>query len=489
MGALRIARNVLSVTVLVVTAISVAQLSPVLAAPAAHLTERSATAVATDWPSIDHDAANTSHDAAEVPLTSSSLPTLHPIVTGPDRGAPGPLLIVGNHVFGTCPTTGGANTVGVCAYSRSTLALQWHVSISGGGGDETNLAASAGVLVAHADGFPSLYGLNEDTGAQLWRATEPDESDETFGPPFTVYASTFVYFDSSGRVVTRSLASGAELSRVTPGDMAPTAANNRVLAEISGDVVIKNTVYSLTDARENVTATPLTCAAEPCPPMWSVPAPQYAQHITYASGRLFLDGDGPDGITAYNAATGAVEFGLTYPDAPGEGAFEYLEAARNVLLASDQDGTISAWPTSGCGHAVCNPVWQVQPAPVEDRESVFAEANGRLYTAGSHIYAVTADAPSPYGPPAAPTKVTAVDSTSCSGYLTWTPPTRTGSLALTGSTVRLSDGTTQIGYATSAHLPAVPPGTYTATVAETTAWGAGTYSTPSARFNIPANCD
>ena len=281
----------------------------------------------------------------------------------------------------------------------------------------------------------------------------------------------------------RSVTTGKELSRVPPSQLAPTVANNRLLAEVAGAVVVGQTVYILADAQ--VSAIPLTCGQRLCQPLWSAPAPQSAQRLIYARGHLFVDGK--DGIYAYRAATGAAQFVLTQFSDQQElaGGVEYLEAADDLVFASNDD-TIHAWKAAGCGAALCPPIWQANPSGVSGASQVFVEAGGKLFTPGGWAYALDSVQHSPYGPANAPRHpvVTNFQTASCQTSIVWTPPVVTGGLPLTASTVALSDGTVTQGASDRIDYFFLPAGSYIASIAEDSAWGPGASTTIT--FDVPS---
>lgn len=425
------------------------------------------------WSSINFDNANTSDDASETALSSATLSTLHPVQQGHflDESGHGAMVIASGRIFDTCSSS-VQDTVGICAWSQSSLQPLWRTSIPGGDPGETNLSASAGELFVHADGAPYL-ALEQSTGATIWQVTDPDPVLTTYVPPPIVTSSVEAYLDNHGRLVERSLTTGAQLSRTAPAQLSPTAANNTLLAEVAGDVVVGQNVYRLYD--DGLTATPLTCPQTPCLARWTASAPQYAQRIVYAEGRLFVDGEG--GIEAFSAATGAAEFVLTPFDDSNEllGGVQYLEAADDLIFASSGHGDVlSAWKVSGCAAAVCPSIWQADPVDQANSSAVFAETGGKLYTQGGWVYAPDAVQHSAYGPAGSPThlKVTTNDST-CLTSLSWTPPADTGALPLTGSTVTLSNGDVTQGSADGTDFYFQASGHYIATVSVDTAWGPG----------------
>ena len=435
------------------------------------------------WPSINFTNANTSDDTTETVLNSASVGTLHPVEHGAFNadGAPGPIVISGGRLFDACSQDNQQNTIGICAWSQLTLKLLWQTSVPGGDPGETNLTAASGELFVHADGFP-YEALAQTTGSRLWQVTDSDPNETTYIPPPIVTGSVEAYFDNAGRLVERSITTGAQLLREAPSAMAPTAANNTLLAEVAGDVVVGQTVYSLSDS--NLIATPLTCGHPACAPRWTVGAPQFAAEIVYAGGRLFVGGTG--GIQVFNASTGAAEFVLSsFDGATLAGGVELTEVADDVIFASTGNA-MYAWNTNGCGAADCLPSWQAEPSDLVNVSGAFVESAGKLYAPGGWVYAVNSVQPSPYGPAAAPSKLSVRNShdASCTTSITWTPPTRTGGLPLTGSTVALSNGRSEQSWSGGAAYYFLPKGRYTATVAVDTPWGPGATST--VKFSVPA---
>jgi hypothetical protein len=440
------------------------------------------------WPTQRHDDGNTWDNSNESKLSTATIRQLHPESHVPDRRTQfGDLVESGGRLFGPClPQPRGA--VRICAWNEQWHVL-WSVVVKGGNSDEYSLVVTDGRVIANSTHGVSFVALGTSTGRRLWSVTGPGPGSDIAQSSPIVRGHRFTYENGTDRIVQRSSITGRLLSSVRLTRLANTPHNRKLVAEVSGYLVADGLIFGFDDA-DDIVALPVRCTTASCPPVWEAERPRDSVQLAYSQGRLYSDG-GPaaDGVSAFDAKTGAPLFSLNQVITEDPEPFLNYIIADNLVIATDGLGRVQAWPSDGCGASECGPVLDVVPTSSVGTDEASIEVGGKLFTPGSYVYALSTHHPSPYGLSAAPTSLKAsYDHATCSVDLAWTAPTDSGRLPLTSSVVTASDGETSNGGPNSGSFSRLDAGTYTFHAAEQTAWGTGPSSRSSASLAVPT-CD